>query len=50
MGNVYERKFTDDEMRRAFKCFDTDNSGKRILIENRFFFYFFDSHRLYYCQ
>jgi Ca2+-binding EF-hand superfamily protein len=41
MGNVYERKFTDDEMRRAFKCFDTDNSGKRILIENRFFFLFF---------
>lgn len=30
MGSVYERKFTDDEMRRAFKCFDTDNSGKNI--------------------
>ncbi|CAF4541528.1 unnamed protein product [Rotaria sp. Silwood1] len=27
MKNVYERKFTDDEMRRAFKCFDMDNSG-----------------------
>jgi Ca2+-binding EF-hand superfamily protein len=28
MGNIYERKLTDDEMRRAFKCFDTDDSGK----------------------
>ena len=27
MGSIYERKFTDDEMHRAFKCFDTDNSG-----------------------
>ncbi|CAF2741903.1 unnamed protein product [Rotaria sp. Silwood2] len=27
MKNVYERKFTEDEMRRAFKCFDIDNSG-----------------------
>jgi Ca2+-binding EF-hand superfamily protein len=36
MGSVYERKFTDDEMRRAFKCFDTDNSGKKIFIENYF--------------
>ncbi|CAF4087132.1 unnamed protein product [Rotaria sp. Silwood2] len=26
MGSVYERKFTEDEMRRAFKCFDTDDS------------------------
>ncbi len=28
MGSVYERKFSDDEMRRAFKCFDTDDSGE----------------------
>ncbi|CAF1110565.1 unnamed protein product [Rotaria sordida] len=27
MGSVYERKFTENEMRQAFKCFDTDNSG-----------------------
>ncbi|CAF4363596.1 unnamed protein product, partial [Adineta steineri] len=26
MRTVYERKFTDDEMRNAFKCFDADNS------------------------
>jgi calcium-dependent protein kinase len=32
MASVYERKFTDEEMQRAFKCFDTDNSGKRIWI------------------
>jgi hypothetical protein len=35
MGSVYERKYTDEEMRRAFKCFDTDNSGKRIGKEKR---------------
>ena len=29
MSSVYERKFTDDEMRRAFRCFDADNSGRR---------------------
>lgn len=28
MSSVYERDFTDDEMRRAFRCFDTDNSGR----------------------
>ncbi len=28
MGSIYERKFTDEEMHRAFKCFDTDDSGK----------------------
>ncbi|CAF1222029.1 unnamed protein product, partial [Didymodactylos carnosus] len=27
MGGVYERKFSNDEMRRAFQCFDTDHSG-----------------------
>jgi len=27
MADVYLRKFTDEEMRQAFKCFDTDNSG-----------------------
>lgn len=27
MSDVYVRKFTDDEMRQAFRCFDTDNSG-----------------------
>ena len=27
MGNIYTRKLTDEEMRRAFKCFDKDNSG-----------------------
>ena len=32
MNNIYGRKFTDDEMGRVFKCFDIDNSGKRILI------------------
>lgn len=33
MAHVYERKFTDDEMQRAFKCFDTDKSGiyKKII-------------------
>lgn len=29
MSSVYEREFTDDEMRRAFRCFDADNSGRR---------------------
>lgn len=33
MRHVYERRFTDDEMRRAFKCFDTDNSGKSVNVE-----------------
>ena len=28
MGSVYARKLTDDEMHRAFKCFDKDNSGE----------------------
>ena len=27
MASIYERKFTDEEMQRAFKCFDADNSG-----------------------
>ncbi|CAF4707405.1 unnamed protein product [Rotaria socialis] len=27
MGRIYERKFTNDEMHRAFKCFDADDSG-----------------------
>ncbi|CAF5215570.1 unnamed protein product [Rotaria magnacalcarata] len=27
MKHVYQRAYTDQEMRRAFKCFDTDNSG-----------------------
>ncbi|CAF1147291.1 unnamed protein product [Adineta steineri] len=27
MGSVYARKLTDDEMQRAFKCFDKDDSG-----------------------
>jgi Ca2+-binding EF-hand superfamily protein len=40
MRKVYERKFTDDEMRRAFKCFDRDNSGKRFLTENFICFIF----------
>ena len=40
MRTVYERKFTDDEMRRAFKCFDRDNSGKRFLTENFICFIF----------
>lgn len=30
MANVYQRDFTDEEMRRAFKCFDADNSGRRL--------------------
>jgi len=28
MASMYQRKFTDEEMHRAFKCFDTDNSGE----------------------
>jgi Ca2+-binding EF-hand superfamily protein len=36
MAGVYERKFTEDEMQRAFKCFDTDNSGRM-----KFLFSFF---------
>ncbi|CAF0860132.1 unnamed protein product [Adineta ricciae] len=27
MRKVYERNFTDEEMRKAFACFDVDNSG-----------------------
>lgn len=27
MASVYQRKFTEEEMRRAFQCFDTDSSG-----------------------
>lgn len=27
MGSVYARKLTDEEMRRAFRCFDKDGSG-----------------------
>lgn len=27
MGNVYQRDFTNEEMRRAFQCFDADSSG-----------------------
>jgi Ca2+-binding EF-hand superfamily protein len=49
MRSVYERKIADDEMRKAFKCFDIDNSGKRMSIENVFFL-IFSSHRLYYCK
>lgn len=30
MANVYQRDFTDEEMRRAFQCFDADNSGRRL--------------------
>jgi len=40
MGSVYERKFTDDEMRRAFKCFDTDNSGTKTSNKKLFLIYF----------
>lgn len=29
MSSMYTRKFTDDEMHRAFQCFDTDKSGTR---------------------
>lgn len=29
MAGIYSRKFTDEEMRQAFKCFDRDNSGRR---------------------
>ena len=32
MNDVYGRKVTGDEMYRVFKCFDINNSGKRILI------------------
>ncbi|UJR15399.1 hypothetical protein I4U23_002346 [Adineta vaga] len=28
MSSVYTRKLNDDEMRRAFKCFDKDDSGR----------------------
>ena len=28
MSTVYSRKLSDEEMRRAFKCFDKDNSGR----------------------
>lgn len=28
MKSVYQRKFSDEEMRRAFQCFDTDGSGR----------------------
>ena len=31
MGNIYKRKFTDEEMHKAFQCFDTDNSGTSTL-------------------
>jgi len=41
MRSVYERKIADDEMRKAFKCFDIDNSGKTISIKNVFFNIFF---------
>jgi Ca2+-binding EF-hand superfamily protein len=41
MGSVYERKFTDDEMQRAFKCFDTDNSGKIGFFKKGLFFTIF---------
>lgn len=27
MGKVYDRRYTNDEMLRAFQCFDTDGSG-----------------------
>jgi len=50
MGSVYGRKFTDDEMQRAFKCFDTDNSGKIGFLKKVCFSLFFASHRLYNCQ
>lgn len=30
MADVYKRDFTDDEMRRAFQCFDTDSSGTEL--------------------
>ncbi len=39
MASIYERKFTDEEMQRAFKCFDADNSGKINL--HLFFILFF---------
>ncbi|CAF3614151.1 unnamed protein product [Rotaria sp. Silwood1] len=35
MGSIYERKFTEDEMRRAFTCFDTDQSGYITIDELR---------------
>lgn len=28
MGSTYAREFTDEEMRGAFRRFDTDNSGE----------------------
>ena len=34
MGNVYQREFTHDEMRRAFQCFDADHSGKTLSIRS----------------
>ena len=40
MAGSYNKKFTEEEMRRAFKCFDTDNSGKRILLIKSFVFLF----------
>ena len=40
MRKVYERKFTDNEMRRAFNCFDRDNSGKMISNRKLHLFYF----------
>ncbi|UJR31288.1 hypothetical protein I4U23_018788 [Adineta vaga] len=35
MRNVYERKFTDNEMRKAFQCFDADSSGYITINELR---------------
>lgn len=35
MSKIYERKFTDNEMRRAFRCFDSDQSGTADLSMTR---------------
>lgn len=35
MGNIYQRKFTDDEMQRAFRCFDSDQSGQINLLRSK---------------
>ena len=48
MSSVYGRDFTDDEMQRAFRCFDTDNSGRTTNWLSKVSLNLL--YRLYYCQ